>query len=374
MDDASSRLIHTLYADLSGPGWAQSFLEELCRATGSHAGALVVSDLRTRQDAMPAFCGAQTASALDYERRYAGHNPWRQAHAQHPREAGSVVVSDDLVSFGELKRSLFWTDFLHHLDVDHGVGLVGVSSPRQLGSLTLLRSQALGPYRGSDLAILRQISGHWANACQLRARLDRLNDERRTLTAALDSVGLAVFLLDGAGAMVRTNAAGDELLRHGGVLRLRGDRPTARHESCALALARAVEAVLAPNALPSALVPLYDAAGNLTAQAGVHRMDLQPSGAAARAVLLIQSLRPNRRAALHDALRTVYRLTHQEAQLVAQLDSGLDLAEAAAATGITIEHARTRFKVLSQKLGVRSQGEALRLVATLGSALGRPPT
>jgi hypothetical protein len=204
--------------------------------------------------------------------------------------------------------------------------------------------------------------------------LDRLNDERRTLTAALDSVGLAVFLLDGAGAMVRTNAAGDELLRHGGVLRLRGDRPTARHESCALALARAVEAVLAPNALPSALVPLYDAAGNLTAQAGVHRMDLQPSGAAARAVLLIQSLRPNRRAALHDALRTVYRLTHQEAQLVAQLDSGLDLAEAAAATGITIEHARTRFKVLSQKLGVRSQGEALRLVATLGSALGRPPT
>lgn len=377
MDDASSRLIHTLYADLNEPGWAQSFLEGLCRATGSHAGALVVSDLRTRQDLMPAFCGAQTASALDYERRYAGHNPWRQAHAQHPREVGSVVVSDDLVPLDELKRSLFWKDFLHQLDVDHGVGLVGVSSAQLLGSLTLLRSHTLGHYRGSDLVILRQISGHWANACQLRARLDLLNDEQRTLTEALDRVGLAVFLLDGAGALVRTNAAGDELLRDGGVLRLRGDRPTARHESCALALARAVEAVLAPNALPSALVPLYDAAGNLTAQAGVHRMDLQPTGAAARAVLLIQSLRPNRRAALHDALRLTYGLTVREAQLANLLHSGLDLAESAAVMGITFEHARTRHKVLSQKLGVTSRTDAIRLMNALSLAIGNehtPPT
>lgn len=372
MDDASSRLIHTLYADLNEPEWAQPFLEGLCRATGSHAGAVVVSDLRKRQDLMPAFCGAQTASALDYERRYAGHNPWRQAHAHSPRGAGSIVVSDDLVPFGELKRSLFWTDFLRHLDIDHGVGLVGVSSTQQLGSLTLLRSRALGAYGGSDLALLRQVSGHWANACVLRARLDRLNDQEQTLAAALDHVGLAVFLLDGAGALVRTNAAGDALLQDGEVLRLRRGCPTARHGPSALALARAIEAILAPNAQPSALVPLRDAAGRLAAQAGVHRLALGAAAGAIRAALLVQPLRPNRLGALRDALRVVYGLTNREAQLATELHTGLDLAEASAAVGITVEHARTRFKVLSQKLGVRSRGEALRLIAAMSSSLGRP--
>jgi hypothetical protein len=372
MDDASSRLIHTLYAGLSEPGWAQPFLEDLCRATGSHAGALVVSDLHHGRDVMPAFCGAQNASALDYERRYAGHNPWRQTHAHRPREAGSVVVSDDLVPFGELTRSFFWKDFLRHLDIDHGAGLVGVSSAQHLGSLSLLRSRVRGPYRDHDLALLQQVSAHWANACQLRARLGLLSDEEQTLAAALDHVGLAVFLLNGAGELIRTNAAGDALLRQAGVLWLRSGRPTARHGASALALAQAVEAVLAPNALPSALVPLHDATGRLAAQAGLHRMTLRPAGSAVRAVLLVQSLRPSRSASLHDALRMVYRLTVREAQLATHLDSGLDLGEAAAAIGITTEHARTRFKVLSQKLGVNSRSEALRLMEALGSALGRP--
>lgn len=57
--------------------------------------------------------------------------------------------------------------------------------------------------------------------------------------------------------------------------------------------------------------------------------------------------------------------------MAARLDSGLDLAEAAVAIGITLEHARTWFKVLSQNLDVNSRGDALRLIKALGSALGR---
>lgn len=373
MDDLHDSLIRTLYGDLTqSTDWAQEFLAGLCRATGSHAGAVVLSDLRSRQDTMPTFFGAQDASAVAYERRYAGHNPWRQAHASAPRPAGSVLVSDDLVPYEALRESLFHREFLQHLGFDHGVGLVGVSSPTHLGSLTLLRTHRRGAFRANELPFLTRIAGHWSNACRLRARLEGFDTEP-PFTAVFDRLATAVLLLDENGAVVRTNAAADALLRTGDVLRLRGRRPTALHGSAQVLLSRAIDAVLAHSNSGASVevVPLHNAEGDVVAQAGVHRLAARPHRAVC-AALFVQRVdgSPGTRT-LETALRKTYGLTAKEAAFAVRLADLRHLGDTATELGWTVGGARQRLKTVLAKTGAARQADLFALMRAMTMALGQ---
>ncbi|MBN8741081.1 MAG: hypothetical protein BGP24_20080 [Lysobacterales bacterium 69-70] len=371
MDDLHDSLIRTLYGELAqSTDWAQEFLAGLCRATGSHAGAVVLSDLRARRDSMPAFFGAQDASAVAYERHYAEHNPWRRAHASAPRPAGSVLVSDDLVPYRDLRESLFHRDFLRHLGLDHGVGLVGVSSPTHLGSLTLLRTHRRGAFGADEVRFLTRIAEHWSNACRLRARLEGLDGEP-PFAAAFDRLATAVLLLGEDGAVLRVNAAADALLRSGDVLLLRGKQVAARHGAARFTLARAIDAVLARSCAAVELVPLHDAAGILVAQAAVHRLAASPHRAAC-AALFVQYVggMPGTGAA-EEALRKTYGLTVKEALFAVRLADLRHLGDTAAEFGWTVGGARQRLKTILGKTGTARQADLFALMRAMAAALGQ---
>ncbi len=370
-------LIGALYADLDGPEWSDAFLAGLCRATRSSSGAFVVTDLTLKRDALPAFYGAQTASALAYEQRYAGHNPWRAARAAAHRHDGMVLSSDDIIPLAELKQTLFYRDFLHHLGVAHGAGLIGLSNARAVGSLTLLRSPQAGAYSPDDLRLLRALAPHWSNACALRQRFDALSDQHRRLTAVVDHMALAVFLIDGEGLLVRTNAAADRFLSAGSGLRVRRGKLAAVHPASETTLLRAVAAAgAAPRwgAPPAQAFLLRAANGVHTAHAAVHCLGGGTGGNVAMFVRPIASAGIQDAGGLAEAVAGAYGLTAGEAVLAEALATHRDLGAAAAGLGIAAATARTRLKSVFDKLGARNQAELLAILGELREVLGNHGT
>ena len=361
------RLIGALYADLDGPEWSDGFLAGLCQATRSSSGAFVVTDLALKRDALPAFYGAQTASALAYEQRYAGHNPWRAARASAHRHDGMVLSSDDIMPVAELKRTLFYRDFLHHLGVAHGAGLIGLSNLRAVGSLTLLRSSRAGAYSSEEVRLLRMLAPHWSNACALRQRLDALTDQHRKLTTVVDHLALGVFLLDSDGLLVRTNAAADRLLSARSGLRVRRGKLAATHPASETALARATTAAgAAPRwgAPPTQAFVLREESGAPVGHAAVHRLG---GGTVA---LFVRRVTEIERSGLREALSGAYGLTPGEAALAEALAVHRNLVKASADAGIAIATARTRLKAVFEKLGAENQVELVSTVLRLRDVLG----
>lgn len=369
-------LIGALYADLDGPEWSDAFLAGVCRATRSTSGAFVVADLVQQRDALPAFYGAETVSALAYERRYAGHNPWRAARAAAHRHDGMILLSDDILSVAELRQTLFYRDFLQHLGVAHGAGLIGLSNTQAIGSLTLLRPPSAGVYTPEERRLLRALAPHWSNACALRQRFDALADQHRRLSAAVDHLALGVFLLDGEGLLVRTNAAADRFLSTGLGLRVRRGKLAALHPASDAALTRALTAAAARpsfGAAPAHAFLLRTANGVPTAHAAVHRLGV---GSGADLAVFVRPAVEDGAAAgdggggLAQALAGAYGLTAGEAALAQALAAYRDLGAASAAMGITAATARTRLKVVFGKLGVATQVELVSVLANLRDVLG----
>lgn len=366
-------LLHSLYGPLTERDWAADFLEQLCRATRSRSAALVATNVLARKDTLPAWFGAEAATAAAYEKTFGSQNPWRDPSGSRAQTAGVVLLSDDAVSLPELKRTPFWLDFLKPMDIAHGTGLIGLRTNKEVASLTLLRSERTGIYSGRELSLLRAVAPHWAHACAVRSRLGLLTEAERGLHDVLDRLSLGVYLLDASGRVLRTNAAGDALLREGSLVAQRRDRPTAVHGVSAAALARALDAAIAvpgKGPLPASPVSLRDAQGQVRAHAAAHPVSGGPDGA--RAVLFVQTIEgsePSARA-LRRALREVFGLTEREAELAQRLDTGDDLAQAAAGMGVSLEGARTRLKSAFGKTGTRGQADLARFLGALRSVMG----
>jgi len=369
------RLLHLLYGPLAESGWATDFLEGLARATRSRSAAVVAVDLVARTDTLPAFVGAEAASAIAYEKQYGKQNPWRSPSGSRAQAAGDLVVSDAVLPLDELKRTLFWSEFLRPMDVAHGLGMAGLHAEPRLASLTLLRDERRGPYAGHDLALARRLAPHWVNACRLREHLGLLTDTARGLGDVVDALSLAVFLLDHEGQLVRVNAAADELLTQGDLVALQRGRLIARQGRASVPLARAIESAATHplRGLNASAVPFTDAQGQVVAHAAAHPVTGGLRGRAARVALFVQRVGANSDGtALPRALRNAYGLTAREAELACLLDGTRDLADAAETMRITLGGARTRLKILCAKLGVRGQQSLLALIQSLRAAIGAP--
>ena len=351
--DGDLRLVGALFEQLDAPDWASAFLTGVCVETRSPAAAVLHVDVATRRQTLPAYFGQGAAMALAFEQTHASGNPWRPADESRGPPAGSVVVPDDLLPFAALRRTAFWSDFLRPMDVDHGGGVIGLRDAHQVISLTLLRSARHGPYDARERAWLGHIAPHWVNACRLRRRLPKSDELNRSAAHALDRIATAVFFLDEQGHCTNWNAAADELLRLGHLVRLRGNRLVAACED-------------GVRHLPSTgMVVLRRLDGDVAGHATMHALPGHGTLASARAVVFVDAIETTAPERLQRALRTIYGLTTREAELAVWLANGADLAEASESMGITPGAARTRLKSIYGKTGVRHQGGLVGLVRSL---------
>jgi PAS domain-containing protein len=374
MGDAYERILLALYGRLTEDDWATEVLQEVTRATRSRSAALVAVDLVQRRDALPAFVGAEASSALAYEREFGAQNPWRPPHGVLSQTAGELRVSDDVLPLSDLKRTLFWSDFLRPMGVAHGIGLIGFNNRQRVASMTLLRDERRGPYQGADLALLKRLSPHWVQACLLRERLGSLVDAERGMADVIDKLATAVLLVDREGRVVHTNPAAEDMLRQGEWMGLHRGRPAALHGAGTELLTRAIEAALSsPRArVLSSVVPLTDAHGKTVAHAAAHAIAVGRYAQAAAVALFVQPVGlDGGEGVVRRVLRGAYGLTEREAELACLLDGTRELGDVAERMGISLGGARTRLKTVCAKMGVRGQLGLLRSVQSLRAALGQ---
>lgn len=370
-DSKLGAVLEPLYAAVLDAGRLSDFSSALCTATGSHIGAVMAHDAGNRGGRLDLLVGADPAYMAPYEREFASDNPWMQRSA-HCMRRGAVVDSDAVLAREELRRTRYYNEYLRIGDVEQSVALCAQADADGVVVATLCRSRHLAPYSEDDLALMRQVAPHWANAYAIQRRLSWLEDRVQTLESAVDIAPTAMLLLDARQQVLRMNAAAEAVLAHGDVLRLERRCPEAIVDAAALRrlLARAASGTDEDGRRlrHAGRLVLRDASGRNALAASAHPCGATGRADGATAVLFLQPL--GAQSDLATTLRQLFGLAPPEAALAAALQRHGDLAAAAAACGITIATAQTRIRLVCDKTGERGQPALVRLLSAVAVVCG----
>ncbi len=362
-------VLEPLYAAVLDAERLKDFSSALCALTGSQVGAVMAHDASRAGGRLDLLVGADPVHMAAYEREFASDNLWMQ-RGQQLMGAGAVIDSDDVVSRTELKRTRYYNEYLRLSDVEQSVALCAQADAEGVVVATLCRAGG-GAYTARELALMRQVAPHWANAYAIQRRMSWLEQQVRSLQEAVEQLPMAMLMLDAQQRITRMNPAAEQLLARGDVLRLEQGRPEACFHPAPLQKtlheATAGSTVGGTALRHAGKLVLKDAAGRSSLAVSVHPLGGQ-SGACA--VLFLQPVGSAAGTELAHVLHQLFRLTASEATLAVALLRYGELAEAAQACRIAISTAQSRLKLIYDKTGERGQPALMRLLAAVSAASG----
>ena len=300
-----------------------------------------------------------------YGNYYAGVDPRRDLVAQGP--VGAVSACQQQFDSRYIAGSEFYQDFLGHFGMRHTLSSLLLDADGRQVLLGLVRAEDRGAYTNEQIARLERIMPHFVRASGLWQRAQDLQGmleiERQVSTAS----GHAVFGLDAAGRLVHSNALGEELLRDGDSLVLKGGRLAANAANDTVRLQRACD-----EAVRSGIADNFAIAGlRAGPQACFIRVACLPSGAAlvpllghAR-VLVTARLRRQRTPLSAQQLTRLFGLTPAECSVALALADGTTPETYAMDAGLSIATVRTQLRAIFAKTNTSGQVEAVRLLQNL---------
>lgn len=357
-----------LYSGITDAERMQGFVAGFGRAVGCHSGSVTLRDLRGGRHVALVAAGAmadpRTVEKFNEDTLYSVDNLWFNRAAPGMR-AGSVIVSDQLATLAEMRRTRYYLDFLRQIDTLRSLALCVSRNPEQVAMLTFVGTERRGDFNASEIALCHTLAPHFVNAFDLR----------QTLQEAWKQPGtLALVLLDEHLRVTSLNAGGEDLLL-AKVLRVPRKaavepvHPVSRVAWNAL-VKRLAQSGGAPLATGQDIVPLHDAQGLLAGFASLRPYGHYiPGTGAARFVLTVNSLARRSAEGLAATLRALFGLTPAEAQLALALHEHGELAAAAVACGIGTSSARTRQQSIYEKTRVHRQVDLLRMLDSLNAML-----
>lgn len=377
MNDAKSlgAVLEPLYESVLEPGRLKDFNRRIASATGSSIAAVVVHDVANGKGDLSLVHGVD-ADMLS--RRLAeldlNDDPWI-ARALPQLATGRMINSDDLLPRAQMHRTAAFNEYYRGLDIGQQVASVGYYDGSASVTLSICRGVSAPAFGKRELSMLHALTPHWVNAYAVQRRLSWLQRRVDTLEAAIESVPMAMFLLDAQQRVVRMSATAEQILSTGNVLRL------ARGKLRALFDANALD-----NLLHAACGRgwqdgrLMQSPGRATLRDGFGRHALVASahplagclqqGRGEVAALFLSTIGLPMARALNSMLRQVFGLTVAEASLAEALYRHADLAMAAECVGISPASAHTRLKLIFDKTGEHGQPALMRLLAALASVGG----
>jgi DNA-binding CsgD family transcriptional regulator len=277
-----------------------------------------------------------------------------------------VVLGHELTPFEELEETGYYRDWLRPLAIRDMVGGV-VQAGSAVGVLGVHRGPGEPGFSDADRTAVEILLPHLERAFRIRGRLADAEAAAGSGLAALEAVGLAILVVEGARKRTTfINAAAERLLLDGVVTvragRLVATDPVAQSKldlAFSLALANGQgfgERPPAPIVLcrPEA-PPLIVSVAPLPARMASHG---EPS-----VLVILRELHPARPA--HDLLRAAFGLTRGEAAVAAALCGGLDLRRIAVEQGIALATVRSHLKSIMLKTQTRRQAELVALLMSL---------
>jgi DNA-binding CsgD family transcriptional regulator/PAS domain-containing protein len=363
-----SDLLADLYAaPLQQEKW-QAFLDRLCALTNVASSYMVA--IHPEQGNVTLAGGGldfNPETLRLYNQHYGANDPYAGPATANPRVG--LIQAEELVSRSDLYRTELYNEVLRPYHLEH-MTLLSCASAEEAGLFPFWRSPKQGPMDAASIHLVESLIPHVQTALRLRTKVIACNAFEFFSEAALDTMSIAAFLVNGQGRIRHMNQLAAGYLQGTEGLRSHHGRLAATdpHEDGQLqfliagATGEKNDLVSLPGGAMKIVRPLARTSLQVAVVPEPERYRPAESGSCALVFVSDPSSRPRPRAAL---MRALYGLTPAEARLADLLLEGLEVREAAERVGTTLETARFHLKRVLAKTGCRRQTELMRLMLSL---------
>jgi DNA-binding CsgD family transcriptional regulator/PAS domain-containing protein len=372
-ESALSQLIGEIYDAAIDPALWPDVMERISRFVGGSIANLYVHDANRQGAALIHSYGQDPHYLQLYLEKYVGMNPLYPASTFI--EVGEVFEGSSLVPHQEMQATRFYQEWLKPQGIVDVLVANLEKSGGSIAALAVRLTENDGPLDGATVERMELIVPHVRRAVLIGKVIDWHKLESAALSAAVDALAAAVFLLNGQGGIVHANSAGRRVLERGDMLRASNDiliaNDPAVHRTLRDAFAAAQNGDAAVGAKAVA-VPLTTLGGDqyvghvLPLTSGARQLAGKVHSAAAAFFLRKPELDVP---SSLEILAKLYRLTPSEVRVLqAVVDDG-SVPAAAEALGLSQSTVKTHLHHVFEKTGTSSQSELVKLVAGAASPL-----
>ncbi|WP_448188079.1 LuxR C-terminal-related transcriptional regulator [Azospirillum sp. sgz301742] len=309
----------------------------------------------------------------DYQAHYGALDPSR-LHTERAAE-GVITNCVDYVPQDGVAKSEYYQDFLIPVGGRWVMGSKLFSADSALATVGIHRGLPDEAFASADMRQFALIAPHLRQAAVLHAKLNALETRAERAEAALNATPTGVIVVDGAGRILRTNAAAEILLRAADGVRVSAGLLAAAQPRETDVLRRMIRGAVAAvsgrsNSESPRGMTLSRAAGRRPLV--IHVLSL-PGSAAQRFALLAPAAmvtvtdpeaQPRPRESI---LQEAFRLTPAEARVAIRLAEGMEAKQIAVEHGVSIATVRTQIAAILSKTNTLRQTELVSLLVRLGS-------
>jgi DNA-binding CsgD family transcriptional regulator len=362
-------LIDGIYDAAADPALWNTVMAQLVRKAGARSGIFYDHHNTSGQSRILGVEGFDPHYLDLYARHYGALDPWHKCGLVWP--VGSVQQTAALMPDRDLKRTEFYQDHLRPQKVFYAMGGPIERTRGHMAVFGIQGSYQNGSFSAETQAYVTALAPHFRRAYRMQETLDTVRREGMAFETALQLLPQPVLVVDRDGRLFFANAAGEQLLRDGAVLRLAAGRLRAAHRGDVAALAKALSPV--PHGADGNAGLALHRAGSKTPVI-VRVMPLRRHNRAewsGRIALLVE-IPPAPRGL--DTWAAAFHLSPAETRLWAALTAGRRLIDIAEESGVSVNTVRVQLRTLFLKTGVHRQADLLRLALDARRSPGNPGT
>jgi DNA-binding CsgD family transcriptional regulator/PAS domain-containing protein len=276
----------------------------------------------------------------------------------------------DYIDDRALARSEYFTDYILPAGRRYLLGAYPYKESGVTSAFAVMRAPGKPPFSSGDSALLAYLMPHLSRAARLDRRLQAPRKAEGTLSAALDNLTDALFVVDAKGRIVRTNGRAVEMLDTGDTLLARAGRLRTRQTSKAAQLSTLIASAASTNPVAPS-----DRSGTVVLEApdnarcAVLIAPLMPSATlfdlADQRLVLIVASQLKALPSVAWRLAQAFSLTPAEARLADRIVAGATLDDIASEFNVRLPTLNSQLKSIFLKTGTRRQGQLMQLGAQM---------
>jgi len=280
---------------------------------------------------------------------------------------GQVYQDDVLIDRERFHASRVWREWMAPQDMYGGMACRTLEGGGSFWFVDVQRGRNQERFTPEDIALFEHMSALARRVAELQRHLGHLKIQRDMARHALDTLSVAVLIVDPSLQLVYANAMADDILAHpNSALNLRAGRLSARNRTDQATFRQLIAGSGGKAAVTSSCrnqmllrTPGGDGQSisiSVAPLPGGYGLANGPSD-------LMLLARPLESAIdLAASAQQLFGLTEAEARFASALASGQSLAEAAGDQGVRISTARTHLARIFQKTGTRQQSQVAALL------------
>jgi len=355
--------IDKLYEAALEPSRWEDALDAVSQATGGIGAVLVPLSHPEKTVSSASLLDANAA----YTREWSAFDT--RSKSDFARGLRKTIVTDgDILTRADMARDPFYQEFLRSFDLEYFAAYLSTPAPGSIVSLSVQQALGKGPFEREQLDVLAKIGPHAARALALSARIGpREVEVQSDLVALVNRLDCGAIVVSRRGNVVALNANAEGFQGDGFTVTRR--RLVA--SSCAgqSALDRLLHTAFNQESDNIGVLSLPRPSGNrpLVLQATPLAKEFFPGHLTKKpgfVLVLVFDLERGGGSSNSVALRSL-GLTPAEVGVATLIGSGLSPQETSDDLGVSVDTVRTHLKNINLKLGLRRQGDLVRLVTRL---------